>query len=175
MAVRPMNWRYRLHAASVRLVTASEGISALLLIFVVACDGAEIFCRYVLVAPLSWTDEAMRYAMAWLAFLSGSALVFRGEHMAAGLLTSPRLGRVRRWVQSAVLVAIAAFAFELVWYGLPLSLRNATQISPSAGIPMIWPTLSVVFGGVLSLFYIAVLLLAPEDAAIDDASETHRA
>jgi len=141
------------------LVRLMEAISAALIGVVVIANAAQIFCRYVLVRPLSFTDETMRFGMVWVAFLAGSGLVFRREHMAANLFDNPRLGVVRRVAAVVVLAAILAFAVALFWFGWPLAIRNARQLSPSAQIPMIWPYIAVPVGGALMALYAAWLLV----------------
>lgn len=149
------------------LVRITEGASAVLIGVVVAANAAQIFCRYVLVRPLSFTDETMRFSMVWVAFLAGSALVFRREHMAANLFDNPRLGMLRRLMGMVVLLAILGFSVALTWFGWPLALRNARQLSPSAQIPMIWPYIAVPVGGALMALYAAWLLALSVAGRID--------
>ena len=149
-----------------RLVWLTEAAAAVLIGFIVVCNAAQIFCRYVLIDPLSWTDEAMRYAMIWVAFLAGSALVFRQEHMALNLIDALK-SRALIWVLRAfVLVMIFAFAMLLVIYGWPLALRNAAQLSPSAQVPLVWAYLAIPVGGVLMALYAMWLLIFPGSAPV---------
>lgn len=157
----------RIHRWILGLVRITEGASAVLIGVVVVANAAQIFCRYVLVQPLSFTDETMRFSMVWLAFLAGSALVFRREHMAANLFDNPRLGVLRRVMGMVVLLAILVFAVALAWFGWPLALRNASQLSPSAQIPMIWPYVAVPVGGALMALYAAWLLTLSATGRID--------
>jgi TRAP-type C4-dicarboxylate transport system permease small subunit len=149
-----------------RLVWLTEAAAAVLIGFIVCCNAAQIFCRYVLLAPLSWTDEAMRYSMVWVAFLAGSALVFRQEHMALNVIDSIRSRAVVWLLRAFVLLAIFAFAVLLVIYGWPLAMRNARQLSPSAQIPLVWAYVAVPVGGVLMALYAAWLLIFPKSAPV---------
>ena len=158
----------RIQTALTRLARATEHISAALIGLVVICNAAQIFWRYVLVDPLGFTDEAMRYSMVWVTFLAGSALVFRREHMATTLLDHPRLGVLRRAVRAVVLIAIAGYAVFFTWNGLPLAFRNASQLSPSAQIPMIYPYIAVPFGGALVAIYAVFLLILPPTPLEDE-------
>lgn len=147
-----------------RLVRITEAAAALLIAFIVCCNAAQIFCRYVLLTPLSWTDEAMRYSMVWVAFLAGSALVFRQEHMALNVIDMLK-ARWAVWLLRAfVLVMIFAFAMLLVVYGWPLAMRNVNQLSPSAQLPLVYAYIAVPFGGALMALYAAWLLLIPGSA-----------
>lgn len=158
-----------------RLVQVTEAAAAVLIGFIVCCNAAQIFCRYVLVSPLSWTDEAMRYAMVWVAFLAGSALVFRQEHMALNVMDAIK-SRVLAWLlRTFILVMIFGFALALIAYGWPLALRNAHQLSPSAQIPLVYAYVAVPFGGLLMALYAAWLLIFPKSAPVieDDVESFH--
>ena len=157
----------RVHRGILGLVRLTEGAAAVLIGVVVVANAAQIFCRYVLVRPLSFTDETMRFSMVWVAFLAGSALVFRREHMAANLFDNPRWGVWRRIMGMVVLAAILGFALALTWFGWPLALRNAQQLSPSAQIPMVWPYVAVPVGGALMALYAAWLLVLSAAGRID--------
>jgi len=158
----------RIHRLILGLVHVTETIAAVLIGVVVLANAAQVFCRYVLVQPLSFTDETMRFSMVWVAFLAGSALVFRREHMAANLFDHPRLGALRRVMAMVVLTAILGFAVALTWFGWPLALRNARQLSPSAEIPMVWPYVAVPVGGALMALYAAWLLIVAGAGRLDE-------
>ncbi len=160
----------RIHRLILGLVRVTEGLAAVLIGVVVIANAAQIFCRYVLVRPLSFTDETMRFSMVWVAFLAGSALVFRREHMAANLFDNPRFGALRGVMAAVVLVAILGFAVALAWFGWPLALRNAQQLSPSAQIPMVWPYVAVPVGGALMALYAAWLLVLSAAGRLDEFS-----
>lgn len=158
----------RIHRLILGLVRLTEGLAAALIGVVVIANAAQIFCRYVLVRPLSFTDETMRFSMVWVAFLAGSALVFRREHMAANLFDNPRLGALRGVMAMIVLLAILGFAAALAWFGWPLAMRNARQLSPSAQIPMVWPYVAVPVGGALMALYAAWLLAVAGAGRLDE-------
>ncbi len=155
-----------------RLVRLTETLAAILIAFIVCCNAAQIFCRYVLLTPLSWTDEAMRYAMVWVAFLAGSALVFRQEHMALNIVDMLKVRWAVWLLRAFVLIMILSFAVLLVMYGWPLAMRNAKQLSPSAQLPLVYAYIAVPIGGALMALYAAWLLLIPGSAPVlDDEHE----
>lgn len=141
------------------LSSLTESISALLLGAIVVINVLQVVFRYVIGAPLGWTEEVMRYSVVWLTFLASTAALYRGEHMVIDVLGSVLPHRVQRPVYLVALLCIAAFCWILVGEGFPLALRNAAQSSPSARIPMILPYISVAVGGVLMLMQILCLLV----------------
>jgi len=157
------------------VVKVTEGAAAVLIGFIVCCNAAQIFCRYVLLDPISWTDEAMRYAMVWVAFLAGSALVFRQEHMALNVFDTIKSKAVVWLLKTFVLVSIFGFAVLLIIYGWPLAIRNIKQFSPSSQVPLVWAYLAVPVGGVLMAVYAVWLLIFPKSAPVieDDVESFH--
>lgn len=150
---------------AVRLTRWTERAGAGLLLVIVVLNVGQVVFRYVLNAPLGWTEEVMRYALAWLTFIAAGAALMRGEHMALDLLDSYLTARQRAVLRSIVLSAVAAFAFVLVWKGIPAAFRNVSQTSPSAGIPMVVPYLSVAVGGMLILLKAGILMLVTSEEA----------
>src|SRR5690606_19149470 len=117
------------------LSSLTESVSALLLGAIVVINLLQVLFRYVIGAPLGWTEEVMRYSVVWLTFLASVAALHRGEHMVIDVLGTALPRRLRRPVYLLVLLCIAAFCWILVAEGFPLALRNAAQFSPSARIP----------------------------------------
>ena len=150
------------------LTRVTEGIGALLMLAIVVINFLQVFFRYVLFDPLGWTEEAMRYSVAWLTFITAGAVLFRGEQLSIDLLGGILPASLRRLQSILVLLLIAAFCLLLVAYGLPQAIRNIRQLSPSAQIPMIVPYLSIVVGGVLMLVKAVCLMIADPERVHGD-------
>jgi TRAP-type C4-dicarboxylate transport system permease small subunit len=145
------------------LTRVTETIGALLMLAIVVVNFLQVFFRYVLFEPLGWTEEAMRYSVAWLTFLLAGAVLYRGEQLSIDLLANVLPASLRRVQSITVLLLIAAFCLILVAYGLPQAIRNLQQLSPSAQIPMIVPYLSIVAGGLLMLVKaVCLMIVDPE-------------
>jgi TRAP-type C4-dicarboxylate transport system permease small subunit len=145
------------------LTRVTETIGALLMLAIVVVNFLQVFFRYVLFDPLGWTEEAMRYSVAWLTFLLAGAVLYRGEQLSIDLWGNVLPASLRRVQSITVLLLIAAFCLILVAYGLPQAIRNAQQLSPSAQIPMIVPYLSIVAGGLLMLIKaVCLMIVDPE-------------
>lgn len=154
------------------LTLATESIGAILMLSIVVINFFQVFFRYVVVAPLGWTEEAMRYSVVWITFLVAGAALFRGEHMIVDIFGEVFPVRLRRIQSIVVLLCISAFCLVLILFGWPQAVRNIKQFSPSAQIPMIIPYMSVVVGGVLMLVKaICLMIAAPERVTGDMESK----
>ncbi|MBQ2262785.1 MAG: TRAP transporter small permease [Loktanella sp.] len=112
--------------------------------------------RYFFSTGFSWTEEVMRYAMIWLMMLGSVACIFRVEHMGIEALEGLVPDDYARYVKSALYTVAAVFCVIILYYGLPLTLRNAAQTAPASGIPMIIPYAALPVGSALMLVQIAL-------------------
>ncbi|MCK5444149.1 MAG: TRAP transporter small permease [Rhodospirillaceae bacterium] len=147
-----------------KLTNMTEIVAAVLLVAVIMMNIAQVFFRYVLVDPLSWTGETMRYSTTWMVMLAGSAALFRGEHMVISLFDSVKSAKVRNFVRILVLACIGGFCVLLIWQGIPAAISNMRQSSPAMQIPMTIPYLAVPVGATLMLIKVLCLMILPEDA-----------
>ncbi|WP_343115913.1 TRAP transporter small permease [Ostreiculturibacter nitratireducens] len=144
------------------LMRVVEAVSAVLLLAVVAMNLAQVFFRYVLVDPLSWSEETMRYSTTWMVMLAGSAALFRNEHMAIDLLGEHRSERLRKVRRLVVLACVAGFCLLMMWEGFPAALKNYRQVSPAVRVPMTLPYLAIPVGATLMFVKAILLMVLPE-------------
>jgi TRAP-type C4-dicarboxylate transport system permease small subunit len=142
------------------LTRLCEVLAGLLVGAVVAINLAQVVSRYVINDPLEWSDEVMRYSMAWVMFIGSSAAIFRGEHMAAGILGPVENPLIKTLLHYVILLAMLTFAGILAFFGTRYGLDTG-QVSPASGIPMEIPYLSVGVGGILMSIKILCLLVLP--------------
>ncbi|MBL4917880.1 TRAP transporter small permease [Tabrizicola sp. DMG-N-6] len=112
--------------------------------------------RYFFSTGFSWTEEVMRYSMIWLMMLGSVACIFRLEHMGIEALETLVRPRFVRFVKSGLYSVAGIFCVVILIYGYPLALRNAAQVAPASGIPMILPYAALPVGAVLMLVQIAL-------------------
>lgn len=146
-----------------RLTRAIEAISAVLLVAVILMNLSQVYFRYVLVDPLSWSEEAMRYTTTWMVMLAGGAALFRDEHMAINLLGENAPDGLRRALRLLVLGSVAGFCGLLMWRGFPAALDNFRQVSPATRIPMALPYLAIPVGATLMFLKAAILMVLPDE------------
>ena len=91
------------------------GILFLLIMFVSVL--IQIFFRYVLQSPLTWTEEAARYSFIWTVLLGAAFAVRRKEHVVMDLLVKNFPISLQRYI-SIVLNVIILIALI---YLLPVS------------------------------------------------------
>ena len=97
---------------------------------------AQVLFRYLLNAPLSWSEELSRFAFVWLCFLGAAYLVRDGQHLRVTAIESnvPRGARaVLRVIQYVgALLCIAVFLHG----GIGIVGNEWGQVSPATGLRM---------------------------------------
>ena len=90
-----------------------------------------VFVRFVPIANLSWSDEAVEWAFAWMVFMGAAALWRRNEHFCVDLL-SDRLKEMRSGLIHSLLVGLLSLAFFMVFtyyaYQLTISANDRSPI-----------------------------------------------
>lgn len=113
-----------------------EAVCSLLLVIIATLMSVQVFTRYVLHHPLTWSDEIVSLAFTWLCFLGAVvALKYRGH---IGLtfvieLLPPAPRRV--WI--ALLGSIvSAFLCVLAYAGVHMTALVHSQMSTALEVPM---------------------------------------
>ncbi len=109
-------------------------ISALMIVVTLA----QVIFRYVIAAPLPWSEELARYCFVWIVFLGGAIGLSRGIHLGVDLFVNllPQRFRVGSEVLSNVL--ISCFAASVAFASYPVISMNMMQRSPALGVQMSW-------------------------------------
>lgn len=144
-----------------RLSDLCEGAGAVILSVIIVLNAVAVFARYVLVDPIGWSEELMRFSLAWLTYLAVGPCLFRNEHMAMETLDVIRNEALKRMLLRFNLAVTALFAGTILWFAVPLLQRNWNQFTPVMEIRTFWPYLSVALGcGLLLLFALAMIALS---------------
>jgi TRAP-type C4-dicarboxylate transport system permease small subunit len=127
-------------------------------IFLVAF--AQVVFRYVLNSSLFWAEEAVIYAMVWLAFLGSSLLLQEWGHIGINAVLRAVTPRTRGVLVFAVHGAMLAFLAFLAYYGTTTALFGFSRRSVTMDIPTWWIKLAIpVSAGLMGLQLIERLVV----------------
>lgn len=134
-------------------------------VVMVAVAFAQVVFRYVLQAPLIWSEEFARYAFVWATNFAAAAGMRSGSHVAIDLCVA-RLGRAsRRAVDAAARTIAVVFLAVIGTNGIRLALLTFGQTSPIMGFPMGYMHLAVPLGCGLMIINLLRDLFAPAGEA----------
>lgn len=144
---------YPLKAARLFWRWGTEAVVAFLMAVMVGTVILQVFCRFVLDNPLSWSEELARYAFVWITFL-GAAVAYRhGAHIVVEILVVklPRRAQmVLAWVADALMVVAL---LVLLVQGLGIVEVNSNVEATMLEIPMSWVYGSVPVSAMIMLAY----------------------
>ncbi|WP_176086525.1 TRAP transporter small permease [Martelella sp. HB161492] len=127
---------------------------AILLSAMVAVLAWQVFSRYVLNAPSTFSEEFLRFGVIWLSLLGAAFSTGRGTHMAIDLLTEMAHGRTKAALMALVPVSFIIFSVLVLIIGGMRGVNIAAhQTSPVLGVPMGLIYASLPVSGVLMLIY----------------------
>jgi len=134
----------------------------------------QVFTRFILRDPSSYTEELARYLMIWVGLLGASYAAGKRMHLAVDLLPTKLTGRPKHYLGLVIegftlifaLLVLVVGGVRLVWVMLYLG-----QTSPALQIPMGYVYLVVPVSGLLIAFY-AVFFIDEQRQALRDAKRS---
>lgn len=111
----------------------------------------QVFARFVLSAPPTWSEELMIYTSEWMVFLGAAIGLRMRAHISVDILEHKLRGRVRASTRCLKPIATATFLLVLLWQGVYFAVAGLDQSTGSLGGTMFMPFLAVPAGAVLML------------------------
>lgn len=127
---------------------------AIFLVFTLV-GGLQIFNRFVLGLPLSWSEEFQKFGHIWMVFLAIPVAYRRGAHIGMDMLYQLLPDPARRAITLAIELMWLALAAAIGWYTLAIMEIARNQDSPGLDIRMDY----VYSGLVIGAAYLALVAL----------------
>lgn len=122
----------------------------------------QVFSRYVLNDPSSFTDELSRYLMIWLGLLGASYLFGKRGHLAITLLADNIPHKMNQILQLFINLLVLSFvSLAMFKGGIALIGRTTQQLSPALQIPMAYVYFILPLAGSLIILYLILNILDP--------------
>ena len=133
-----------------------EIIIIALLLMMVFNVSWQVFSRFVLGNPSSWTEELTRYSLIWLGMLGAGYVTGKKMHLAIDYFANKVNQPYRNYIEIFIHSAIFIFAFAVMVIG-GINLVGLTiyleQISASLQIQLGYVYLALPISGLLIMFY----------------------
>lgn len=120
------------------LVRLTHNLAALLLAIAVALVFYQVFTRFILGNPASWSEILARGLIVWSVFLVSAAAFWHGAMIAIGLFISRLPDHLRIHGHRLVCAAVLTLLGLLVWQGYLISARVSRQQIAMLEISMSW-------------------------------------
>ena len=122
----------------------------------------QVFSRFIIGDPSSWTEELTRYLLIWLGMIGAGYVTGQKMHLAIDYFANKAVEPARTYIEIFIHVAVLLFALAVMviggsnLVGVTLYLQ---QISASLQIQLGYVYLALPISGVLIIFYSAENIL----------------
>jgi TRAP-type C4-dicarboxylate transport system permease small subunit len=121
----------------------------------------QVFSRYILRSPSSFTDELARFLLIWIGILGAAYVAGRGKHLAIDLLPGTLSPKGRRRLIVFISLVIFVFAavvmviggIRLVYITLYLEQRSSALRVPLGYVYLVLP-----ISGLLVMYYKSLII-----------------
>jgi TRAP-type C4-dicarboxylate transport system permease small subunit len=116
----------------------------------------QVFTRFVLKDPSSFTEELARFLLIWVGLLGASYASGKKMHLAIGVVLESLKGKIRLVIELIIQACIFVFAMLVMLVG---GLRLVTitlalnQVSAALRIPLGYVYLVIPLSGLLIMYY----------------------
>lgn len=114
----------------------------------------QVIFRYILLIPLTWSEEFTRFSFIWCVYLAAALGVERHAHFAIDVFIKLFPEKVSLGIKIFINALIAIFLIIVVINGVYIVSITSLQVSPAMRIPMSYVYLSLPFGCILMLVFI---------------------
>jgi len=136
-----------------------ETLAAVLVLAEIVVLLTGVIARFVLHAPLVWTDEFASMLFLWLAMLGAVVALRRGEHMRMTALVGRLRPGTRAVFEAIAIAACLAFLAMIAWPSWEYASDEAVITTPALGISNAWRAAALPVGlALMAVFGISRLL-----------------
>ena len=114
----------------------------------------QVFTRYILKNPSSWSEEMVSYLFAWMSLLGASLVVGERGHMNIPILVERMGAKARKFF--AIFGEVVACLFAgviLVYGGVQITSLAMGQMTSSLGVPIGLFYIVLPLSGIISIVY----------------------
>ncbi|NOZ62305.1 MAG: TRAP transporter small permease [Calditrichaeota bacterium] len=144
----------------IKIIDSINRVIAGFLIFLMAAMVLDVtwqvFTRFILKNPSSFTEELAGFLLIWIGLLGSSYALYTRAHLGIDILTYKTTGLKRKIVEIVIYLIVIAFAFFVLvvgGYNLVRMTFHLNQISSAMGIKVGYVYLVIPITGLLFILY----------------------
>lgn len=128
---------------------------------------SNVFFRFILNNPITWTEEVSLALFIWLTFIGISSGIKHNSHVGIDYFVRKMPDKIRHYIQVARLVVIfAATILVFVYWGAAFAIHGVAKVTPVLGISYTFINLAVPLGSLLAVFHLLKVFLKRDRAYI---------
>lgn len=121
---------------------------------------AQVFMRFVLNMGYPWIEEICMLCMMWIAFFGGSLIFQDQSGISVTFLVDRLQPRAYKIAKLSFHILTIVFLVFLVIYGFQFAKVGLRMKFAATGLPKFWSYLSIPVGGIVSILFELIHLLA---------------
>jgi len=133
--------------------------SVTVLALMVLIIGLQVFFRYFLNQPLSWTEELARLFQIWVVFLIIGYLLGRREHIEISYFAERLPSRIQLLLRSFTDITILIFSIFLIGWGIKLGILQYAAKSTALELPLTYFSLPFCLSSIFVIIHAVILLV----------------
>ena len=131
----------------IKAVMAVSGIVLLAVTF------WQVVCRYVLKAPLPWSQDIIRLSFTYLVFWGAAYCVHEKANLNVDVLLTSLPKVIGKLLEIIINVVLVGFFVFLLYMGLQFAQTGTTQTTSYLPSPMSWYYMSIPSAAAFMIFY----------------------
>ncbi len=131
-----------------------EHVSVTLVVVLGIVVFLQVFNRYVLKAPLTWSEELAMLLFQWVAFLGSAVGVKRMSHFGIDLIVKRMPVPLQGTIRIIIPFLMGGVAFVMVFEGVRLLQFTRNEMYTALRLSHAWAYAAIPVSGLLSLFYL---------------------
>jgi TRAP-type transport system small permease protein len=138
---------------------ALDAVLVLMMIVMGSSIFIQVFSRYIINRPTSWSEELARYLFVWITFLGGAVVIRKRRHVDVSFLTDRLPHRVAAVLLLVADLAVLFFLGALAWAGIGITGVAHRQLSAAMEFPMSFAYAAMPAGAVLMFFFLTATII----------------
>jgi TRAP-type C4-dicarboxylate transport system permease small subunit len=115
----------------------------------------QVFNRFILKAPLAWSEDLAMLLFQWVAFLGAAVGVRRTRHFGIELVVKKMAAKTRHWIEIVVVpLVVGSVAVVMVVQGYRVILFNYNRVYSSMDLSYVWAYLPIPISGILIIIFL---------------------
>ncbi len=114
----------------------------------------QVFNRFVLKAPLAWSEDLAMLLFQWVAFLGAAVGVKRMRHFGIELVVKKLSAKARHAIELLLPFLMGAVALTMITEGMKLIQFNRNRIYSSMDLSYTWAYLPIPVSGLLMILFL---------------------
>jgi TRAP-type C4-dicarboxylate transport system permease small subunit len=124
----------------------------MVIMFITVC--LQVFFRYVLEEPLSWSEELARYAFVWVSFLGAAMALGKRLHFGVDYFVNKFPPRFSAGLEVGTNLLILIFVLVIIVKGYETTLSAGAMLSAGLNVRMDAVFAAIPVSGIIMAYYV---------------------